>query len=216
MLGNQIVSLASILLALAAVCVAAWQVRVSSRTADKSNALPVISEVFMQWRSPEFNKALASILSTRKRDLWRENFDALPRRRRQDAYKVCYFFDYLGTLVLYEIVDEGIIIGVMGSRLMQVWLTMKPLIDSERRYRLRHYPSGAPRGFLVYYEHLVVLIADRGGQDAAMRAQQRAGLLQFSHDAIRRRSRGQPLVRGEARRRAPRAARRKAENWQLN
>ena len=38
--------------------------------------------------------------------LHRNNFDALPRRYRQCAYEVCYFFDYLGTLVLYGIVSE--------------------------------------------------------------------------------------------------------------
>lgn len=176
MLGSQIVSLISILLALAAVCVAAWQVRVSTRSAEKTNALPIISEVFEQSRSPQFNVAIRRILSAKRKYFYRKNFDSLPRSYRRDAYQVCYFFDYLGTLVLYDIVAEDVIIGVLASRMVQVWVTMKPLILNERRYRASTYPQGAPRGFLVYYEHLIKLIEEGGGQDAARLAQERAGL----------------------------------------
>jgi hypothetical protein len=181
--------LASILLALAAVCVAAWQVRVGTQSAEKANALPVITEVFEQWRSQDFNDALKRLLIPRKGDLSRENFDALPQRHRRDANEVCYFFDYLGTLVLYGIVNEDIIIGVMATRLTQVWLVMEPLILKEREYRNSTYPPGTPRGFLVYYEHLVRRIEDLGGQDAARLAQQRAGLLHLEYGQGERRVR---------------------------
>jgi hypothetical protein len=176
MLNGQIVSLVSVLLALAAVFVAAWQVRESTRSAEKTNALPVISEVFEQSRSPQFNSAVRKILGIEMRYLRRRNFDALPRKYRQDAYHVCYFFDYLGTLVLYNIVAEDIVIGTLASRMVQVWVTMRPLILNEREYRISTYPLGAPRGFLVYYEYLIRLIEDGGGQDAARLAQERAGL----------------------------------------
>lgn len=187
MLNSQIVSLASVALALAAVCVAAWQAYVSMQGARKSNALGVISQVFTQWRSPEFNNALRKLLSANGRDFRRQGFDALPRKYRQNAYEVCYFFDYLGTLVLYDIIDKDIVIGVMANRLMQVWLTMEPLIYNERKYRATKYPPGAPRGFLVYYEHLIRLIEDRGGQSAAAAAQQRAGLLHIELSQARKR-----------------------------
>lgn len=184
-MGALIVSLVSILLALAAVSVSAWQVQASLRSADKSNALPVISEAFGQWRSPELNDALRRLLRASRKDLSVRRFEALPRQLRQDAYQVCMFFDYLGTLVLYDIVSEDIIIGTMGSRLMQVWITMKPLIDHERQYRLKAYPPGTPPGFLAYYEHLVRRTQDLGGQDAARNLQKRAGIrhLEPSFDA---------------------------------
>jgi hypothetical protein len=176
MLSSQIVSLISVLLALAAVCVAAWQVRESTRSAEKTNALPIISEVFEHARSSQFNIAIRRILNAKKKYFYRNNFDALPRKYRQDAYQICYFFDYLGTLVLYDIVAADVIIGVLASRLVQVWVAMKPLILNEREYRTSAYPQGAPRGFLVYYEHLIKLIEEGGGQHAARLAQERAGL----------------------------------------
>jgi hypothetical protein len=185
-LGALIVSLVSILLALAAVSVSAWQVRVSLRSADKSNALPVVSEAFYQWRSPDFNDALRRLIRATERELSVRRFDALPRQLRQDAYQVCMFFDYLGTLVLYDIVSEDIIIGTMGSRLMQVWITVKPLIDHERKYRRDTYPPGAPPGFLAYYEHLVRRTQDLGGQDAARILQRRAGILNFKSSDTQR------------------------------
>ena len=180
MLDSQIISLASTSLAFATVCVAAWQVRVSTKSTDKSNALPIISEIFREWRTSEFNKASRRLLGIRRSYLDRENFNALPRGLRRDAYKVCYFFDYLGVLVLYDIVRQDIIIGVMATRLTQVWSTMSPIIEKERGYRIDNYPPETPPGFLVYYEHLVKLVEASGGNNAARIAQQRAGVLNIA------------------------------------
>jgi hypothetical protein len=187
MLSSQIVSLISILLALAAACIAIWQVRVSTRSAEKANALPIISQVFEQSRSPQFDAAIRRLLGAEKRYFLRRNFDALPRSYRRDAYRVCYFFDYLGTLVLYDIVAADVIIGVLASRLVQVWITMKPLIYNERGYRADTYPAGAPQGFLVYYEYLIKLIEEGGQRDAARLAQERAGLRHLEMGKARKR-----------------------------
>lgn len=99
MLAGQIVSLATTLLALATVCVAAWQVRVTTKSAERANALPIVSQIFQQWRSAEFNNSLKRLINIKQSYLSRENFNALPARLRRDAYEICYFFDYLGTLV---------------------------------------------------------------------------------------------------------------------
>ncbi len=186
MISGQLISLASAALALATVCVAAWQVRASIKNVGKSNALPVIAEIFQEWRSDRFNSSLRRLLGIRNAYLMRKNFNALPRRLRRDAYEVCYFFDYLGTLVLHDIVSDDIVIGVMATRLVQVWTTMKPLILNEREHRLSHLPAGVPRGFLVYYEYLVKLVEAKGGENAARIAQQRAGVL--GYDRGRRRN----------------------------
>jgi hypothetical protein len=180
MFDSAIISLVSIALALAAVCVAAWQVRVNAKSAEKSNALPVISEAFHEWRSYELNSALTRLLAIKNEHLALDSFDELPPGLRNDAYEICYFFDYMGTLAVYDIAPEDIIIGVMANRIVQVWITMYPLIVNERNHRLETYPPEAPHGFLAYFEHLVKWIEANGGQKAAHLAQQRAGLLRLS------------------------------------
>jgi len=178
--SSQTVSLISILLALAAVCVAAWQVRAGARGTQKQNSLPVVSEVFIQWRSPDFSAALQRLLKLTEDELSCECFEVLSADRRRDAYEVCYFFDYLGALIVFEIIDEDIILAVMANRLMQVWIAMRQLIANERSFRLRTYSENTPPGFLIYYEHLVKRTVDLGGKDAAEKLRRRREVLRLA------------------------------------
>jgi hypothetical protein len=106
-------------------------------------------------------------------------FSALPQEWRENAYRVCYFFDYLGVLVEFSIIREELAISLWGTAIIQVWQAAESFILMERAYRKKTYPPGISPGFLVYYEDLVCRIIDRGGQDAARRIQQRAGLRQL-------------------------------------
>ena len=176
-MSNQLISLISIIVALAAVCIAAWQVQVSVRSSQRQNALPIMSETWQHWRSPIFHAALQRLLTSTAEERSCQNFDELPSQLRSDAYDVCYFFDYLGSLVVFEIIDEDFVVGVMANRVMQIWIKMEPLILREREWRLKTYPPNTPAGFLVYYEHLVKRIIDLGGKDAANRIRRRRGVL---------------------------------------
>jgi hypothetical protein len=92
-------------------------------------------------------------------------FEALPAEIRESAYAWCYYCDTLGQLALYKIVPEGIIIGYIGTQLIQIWYIMEPFIAKEREHRIRTLPPGIPAGFLPYYEHLIVCrVAERGGR----------------------------------------------------
>jgi hypothetical protein len=172
-----VISLVSVVLALAAVGVSSWQVRASIISANKANALPVVSEAFREWRSPHLNDAFRNLLTTTEEQVMGESFEALPPKLREDAYEVCTFFDYLGTLVLHGIVNEDVIVGGFGTRIVQVWKIMEPLIWHERKYREDHFPPGTPKGFMEYYEHLVKLTEVLGGENAGSNLRQRAGAL---------------------------------------
>jgi hypothetical protein len=120
MVGN-IVSLVSVIVAVAAVCVATWQVRASAKGAERSNALPVLSEIFAEWRSAEFRMSIMKLLNETPGGSNDDGFESLPKTWREHAYKVCYFFDYIGVLVVSDIINEETVIGMMGTRIMQVW-----------------------------------------------------------------------------------------------
>jgi hypothetical protein len=173
---TEIISIASVFIAAVAVCIATWQVRASAKNAERSNALPVLSEIFSEWRSPEFRMSILYLISETPAASSSEGFASLPEIWREHAYKVCYFLDYLGVLVVRDIIREETIIGMMGTRIIQVWRAIEPHILAERQYRIRTYPSDAPPGFLVYYEHLVACTINLGGHDAAIKIQRRDGV----------------------------------------
>jgi hypothetical protein len=175
-LENYIVGSISLAVALAAVGVSTWQVRQTARSAARSHALPVIAEVFREFRSPEFRASVGYLLSSTPVARGDEGFASLPEEWCEKAYVVVYFFDYLGVLVSSGIINEELVIGTMGTRLVQTWIAIKPFIMMERAYRISSYPPGTPPGFLAYYEHLVKRVEELGGGGAAIRIQQRAGL----------------------------------------
>jgi hypothetical protein len=176
MLSSYIVSFISLAIALAAVWVSTWQVRQSSRATERSNALPVISELFREFRSSQFRDAVTYLLTSKPTTIGSSGFSSLPIEWRDRAYRVCYFFDYLGVLVTYNIITEDLVIGALGTRLVQVWQAIKPFIDMERQHRASSYPPGVPPGFLAYYEHLVQRTYELGGHEAAKRIHKRRGL----------------------------------------
>ncbi len=168
---QSIISSISALIAVTAVSVAVWHVRVSTRAAEKSNAMYIVSQIFGEWRSISFHKHRTYLLSHSRRKPPVSNFESLPRAWRESAYTVCYFCDYVGMLAAYDIIKEDLIIGVMCTQLMQVWNVMEPYIKAERKYRAETFPSDTPPGFLPYYENLVERIRELGGSKAAAHIQ---------------------------------------------
>jgi len=179
-LDSNILSLASITIAFAAVGVATWQARANARSAERSHTLPVISETFREFRSAEFRTRVSYVITkVPATTRGTRGFSSLPRKWREDAYEVRYFFDYLGALIKFGIIRKELAISMWGTAIMQVWLAAEPLIYMERAYRRKTYPKGISPGFLVYYEDLVCRIMDSGGRDAPRRIQQKSGLRQL-------------------------------------
>ena len=170
---SEIISLVSIVLALVAVCVSAWQTRSSIQHARHSRSLPVIAELFREWRSQEFRKSVHSLLTLPSSKVSSYGFLSLPEDRREDAYKVCYFFDYIGTLVAFGIISQDIVISTMGTQIMQVWSAMYPAIENERDRRSKTFPANTPPGFLTFYGHIVACIESSGGSEAAKKSKRK-------------------------------------------
>jgi hypothetical protein len=121
--SSQIAGVVSLLIALAAVCVAAWQVRMSARLTVNSNSLPAITRVFEEWRSDIFREHVDNLKKHSPEAPTAGGFAALPDEWRDSAYTVCYFFDYVGTLMLFKLIDDDIIIGTLASQAVVLWRT---------------------------------------------------------------------------------------------
>jgi hypothetical protein len=175
----------SLAIALAAVAVATWQVRAAAKSTERSNAIPVLSELSREVRSAEFRHSLVTLLTTTPEAPPAGGFDELPLDWREHAYRVCYFFDYLGVLVSKGIISANTIVSWIGTWIMRVWIVMQPCILAERRHRENAYPQHTPCGFLPNFENLVGIILQNGGSAAAERIQLEAGLLRLGEATLR-------------------------------
>ncbi len=175
----------SLAIALAAVAVATWQVRAAAKSTERSNAIPVLSELSREVRSAEFRFSLASLLANTPDAPPAGGFDELSPDWREHAYRVCYFFDYLGILVSKGIISANTIVSWIGTWIMRVWIVMEPCILAERRHRESTYPQHTPCGFLPNFENLVGIIMQNGGSAAAERIQEEEGLLRLDEAALR-------------------------------
>jgi hypothetical protein len=149
------VNLISVGIALIAVAVAVWQVRTSTKRAERALHLPIMTEIAREIRSSEFRQNVIYLQKTLLPVPDSGGFESLPEEFREQAYKACYFFDYLGILAMYEIITEDMVVDLVGTRLMQTWATMRPYIEAEREYRRITYPPETPPGFLLHFQHLV-------------------------------------------------------------
>lgn len=173
---SEIVSLISVIIALVAVCLSVWQARASTLNAVHSRSLPILTDSISQFRSPEFRESVRRLTQSQPNAVGDGGFESLPDSLREDAYKVCYYFDLIGSLVAHGIIREDIVVGHLGSQVMRVWLAMAPAIESERAHRYKTYPADVSPGFLIYYEHLVARIQEMGGQNSASALQRRIGV----------------------------------------
>jgi hypothetical protein len=144
---SSIISVVSASVAVAALAVATWQVRANARSAERSHTLPVISDIFREFRSQEFRNSMSHLVMKMPKLHGEDGFSSLSREWQEHAYRVCYFFDYLGTLVSFGIIQGELAISICGTWAMRVWLSMEPFIENERHYRNRVYPRGTPSRF---------------------------------------------------------------------
>ncbi|GHG08223.1 MULTISPECIES: DUF4760 domain-containing protein [Amycolatopsis] len=106
----------------------------------------------------------------------RVGIEALSPKYRDSVYTVCYFFDYLGVLLAFGMIEKDVIVSALGTHIMRVWYLLQPYIVAERVYRERVCPVDAPAGFLVYFEYLVVLVRKSGGRNASEVIVRRLGI----------------------------------------
>jgi hypothetical protein len=177
---DEFVGFFSVLTAVAALGVAVWQVRRSALMSDRSNSLPIVAAMFSEARSNEFRAHLQRIYAETPAVVPDKGFEGMPESWRDSAYAVCYFYDYLGTLAAFGIVNEKLIIGTNATHVSRVWVTLQPFIKKERAWRRKSYPSISSPGFLRYFEHLAARITELGGREAAQRIQEEIKLRSLS------------------------------------
>jgi len=171
-----VIGFVSLLVSITAVTVSIWNVRRDRVHALNSNATPVIAQAFQEYRSVEFRTHVSRVCDLVPKPPPAGGLDALPTDYRDSAYAVCYFFDYLGVLVAFGLIDQNIILGFMSSQITRTWHSLEDNINAERRHRSQAYRPDAPPGFLSYFEYLVKLVKAAGGPAISVHVRTRLGL----------------------------------------
>jgi hypothetical protein len=93
---------------------------------------------------------------------------ALPIEARKHVMRLCLFYNSLGQMMLFNVVDQNLLISTVSFRARSAWRAMEPYILAERAARGEAYmPS---------FEHLVYVVT----QNPVDRARRRLGWRRFA------------------------------------
>lgn len=105
-----------------------------NRTASAGYSLPVVLEIFDQFRSEEFFAARQYVFLDLNKDFEHPiAYTDLPPDVRTKVRIVGGRYDDLGKLVAHGVVGEELIIGSGGTAIRRVWEAVAPFVYEERR-----------------------------------------------------------------------------------
>ncbi|MEU1707883.1 DUF4760 domain-containing protein [Streptomyces sp. NPDC005706] len=95
--------------------------------------LPIILQLFKETRDPAFSRAIEYISHDLAREHSPDNgYRRLPPEARSHVRRVGLFYDDVGKLVAFGVVDERLIIGSYGTNIVCMWDDLSPYIYRER------------------------------------------------------------------------------------
>ncbi|MDR7275991.1 DUF4760 domain-containing protein [Catenuloplanes atrovinosus] len=103
------------------------------RTASDGYALPVVLNVFSQFRTQEFFDAQQYVFYQLHQDFAQPiPFNDLPVEPRSHLRMVAGLYDDLGKLVAHGIIKEELVIGSNGVQARRIWEAVEPYVLAER------------------------------------------------------------------------------------
>jgi len=152
---SLILSLIGIVVSLGAVAVSTLLVIRQIRFQRHANEVPIAISMGQEYRTAEFQQALNYVTITLAEEhhvgLGLTN---LPADAGEHALRVARFFTWLSGLVFFDIADEELIVGLLGSPINRAWEVLEPYILQERV--AQNYPDA-----YVFFEDLVCRIRER-------------------------------------------------------
>ncbi|MEV7626793.1 hypothetical protein [Actinoplanes sp. NPDC089786] len=130
---DAVLDLFAVVVAVVALSVTALLAIRQMRTSAAGYALPVVLQMFDQFRGEEFFAAREYVL-----DVLAKEFDPplpfrdLPPEVRSQVRMVAGRYDDLGKLVAHRVVDPELVIGGNGTAIRQVWAAVAPFVRQER------------------------------------------------------------------------------------
>jgi Domain of unknown function (DUF4760) len=125
-----------------------------SKIMQHSNLLPILTELFDQFRSPDFKQHFRYV-TTELREKYPPgefDLDTLPEAADRHVAPVADFYQLVGMLVANNIIDGLLVASYMGRSTLRAWSKLDPYIQTTRKNR--NDPN-----FFFFFEHLASLVA---------------------------------------------------------
>jgi hypothetical protein len=151
-LALNVVALAFSLVAIAVSSIIALrQVKIMQH----SNLLPVMIDMFREFRAPEFKKHMDYIGESLWKEAPHESFGTsnLPEPARLHVTPVASFFNTVGVLVANEVITDLTVASYMGGSTIRAWSRLAPYIRNERTRR-------HDENYYLFFEHLAFLVSE--------------------------------------------------------
>lgn len=130
------IAMITIILSIVSLAVSGMLALRQLRTATDGYALPVVLNVFSQFRSQEFFEAQQYVFYQLNRDFEEPiAYTQLPLESRSKVRAVAGLYDDLGKLVAHRIIREELIIGSNGVAVRRIWEAVEPFVLKERQKR---------------------------------------------------------------------------------
>lgn len=128
-----------------------------------ANTIPVLVDLFREHRSRRLAEAREFVFHELPGYDLSLGLRGLPEEKRALVLELVWFYDNLGALVAYGIVDIGPVSGYIGTSVIAVWENIWPLVEAERKRRAN--PSD-PQYWQAYFENLISLIRQNPSENA--------------------------------------------------
>jgi hypothetical protein len=117
-----------------AIVASALFVVVQLRQAARDRYFTITSHLFEIWQSPDFREDELYLLHKLKHQTWDEFFAGGRGERAERAlHRVGGFYDRVGNLIRYKLIDENDILPTIGGFAIAVWQRIQPLVEEARR-----------------------------------------------------------------------------------
>lgn len=113
---------------------------------QRSASLPVVVDLFREFRTEE-QRTSRDFVTHKLGSVTHGPVSLLAPDVRDHVERVSHFFDNLGLLVAYDLANEALVAGFMGSSALHSWTAIEPFIRAERESR--------GSGYQEYFEDLV-------------------------------------------------------------
>lgn len=117
----------------------------------KTNTLPILVDLFREFRSNEFKGHQFYIYNQLQKECSavETGYSKLPPTAASHVMPVSFFYDNVGVLVVHGVISEALVISFMGGPIMRTWKILEPYIRREREFRNEPYQ--------FYFEHMAAL-----------------------------------------------------------
>jgi hypothetical protein len=149
---NILMNIATMAISLSALVISILLNLRQLRLASGGNHLPVVIDAFKETRSAAWFEAQEYVLTELAKEHGTDfGHRGLPEQARAHANTIGLFYDDLGKLVAYDMIDERLVIGSYGTNIVRLWDALAPYVYTERHKHGLH--------FWIFFEDLAARTA---------------------------------------------------------